>query len=429
MTSRSRWESVLVAAVAALALGAGTARAQEAAEPVASSATLSLWERETLTNHWFGLGDKLQESGVEVDLGLTQVYQFNTRGGLATSRHSGRYAGSYDLELNFDFEKMAGPKGLRAYVAAEGSWSDGIDASSVGSLMGVNADAGGYRSIDVTELWFELALLQERLIVRAGKIDLSGGFECSGCPVAFDCNAFANDETAQFLANPLVNNPTIPFPDNGLGMAIYAQPTDWWYVAAGGADAQADARKTGFSTAFDDEAYYVGLFETGVTPSLKTARGPLQGAYRVGLWYDPQPKDRLDGNGTERDDLGLYTSMDQMLLRENEKSDQGLGLFARFGWADHELNAIKSFWSTGLQYRGLLPSRDNDVAGFGVAQGRLSPESGEFTRKHETILETFYNVQVAPWLSVAPHIQYVIHPGGADADDAMVAGVRVQVTF
>ncbi|HOI55081.1 MAG TPA: carbohydrate porin, partial [Phycisphaerae bacterium] len=260
MASRSWWQSVLVAATVALACGA--AGAEEPAESAAASPSSSLWERETLTDHWFGLGDRLQESGIEVGLGLTQVYQFNTRGGLATARHSGRYAGSYDLELSLDFEKMAGLKGLRAYVAAEGSWSDGLDASSVGSLMGVNADAGGYRSIDVTELWFELALLQERLIIRAGKIDLSGGFECAGCPVAFDCNAFANDETAQFLAGPLVNNPTIPFPESGLGMAVYVQPTDWWYAAAGGADAQADARKTGFSTAFDDEAYYVGLFET-----------------------------------------------------------------------------------------------------------------------------------------------------------------------
>lgn len=427
MTSRSWRQAILVAAMVALA--AGAADAQDPSEPSAAAPSLGLWQRDTLTDHWFGLGDKLQESGISLALGLTQVYQLNTRGGLATHRHSGRYAGSYDLEIDFDFEQMAGLKGLRAYVLAEGSWSDGIDPSSVGSLMGVNDDAAGGRSIDVTELWFELGLLDERLIVRAGKLSLTGGFDCSGCPVAFDGNAFANDETAQFLASPLVNNPTIPFPDNGLGLAVYVQPTDLWYAAAAIADAQADARLTGFSTAFGGEDYFFSVFETGLTPNLPTGRGPLQGAYRVGFWYDPQPKARLDGAGLRRDDTGLYVSLDQMLLREDDQSDQGLGAFARFGWARHEVSEVRSFWSTGVQYRGLVPSRDDDVAGFGVAQGRLSRDSADFTQRHETIIETYYNVQVAPWLSVAPHVQYVIHPGGADADDAMVAGVRVQINF
>ncbi|MBN2581893.1 MAG: carbohydrate porin [Planctomycetes bacterium] len=429
MTSGRLLQAVTV--VGMVLFAGGMAAAQETADSAeaAQSQSLGLWDRDTLTDNWFGLGEKLEERGITVGLGLTQVYQFNTRGGLATARHAGRYAGSYDLEIELDFEQMANLKGLRAFILSEGSWSDGIDDSSVGSLMGVNDDAGGDRSIDVTELWFELALLEERLIIRAGKISLTGGFECSDCPVAFDGNAFANDETMQFLASPLVNNPTIPFPDNGLGMAVYVQPTDWWYVAAAGTDAQADARLTGFSTAFGDEDYYFGIFETGVTPAFTTGRGPLQGAYRVGFWYDPQPKDRLDGGGSERDDVGLYTSLDQMLLRENEESDQGLGLFARFGWANHELNEIKSFWSTGVQYRGLVPSRDSDVLAFGVAQGRLSRESGDFTQRHETIMEMYYNAEIAPWLSVAPHIQYVIHPGGADADDAMVAGVRVQIAF
>jgi len=422
--------SSAVLAIVVLVIGVATAAAHEpTTENDKSPLSLGLWDRETLTNNWFGLGDRLEQRGLSVGLGLTQVYQFNTRGGLATGRHAGRYAGSYDLELNLDFEKLANLEGLRAYVASEGSWSDGLDESSVGTIMGINDDAGGDRSIDVTELWFELALLQEKLVIRAGKLSLTGGFECRGCPVAFDGNALANDETGQFLAGPLVNNPTIPFPDNGLGAIVYAQPTDWWYLAAGGADAQADARETGFNTAFHGEDYFFGVFETGFTPAIKTRRGPAQGAYGIGLWYDPQPKDRLDGSGSERDDMGLYVSLDQVLLRESAESDEGLSMFARFGWADHELNAIKSFWSTGLQYKGLLPSRADDVLAVAVAQGRLSPESGEFTKEHETIMELYYNVSVTPWLSVSPHIQYVINPGGAGADDSLIAGVRIQMTF
>lgn len=71
--------------------------------------------------------------------------------------------------------------------------------------------------MDITELWYEHALLDDTLRVRLGKMDITGGFECRGCPVSFDGSLYANDETGQFLNSALVNNPTIPFPDKGLG--------------------------------------------------------------------------------------------------------------------------------------------------------------------------------------------------------------------
>jgi len=421
-------------ALCVLCVAAGLGVAQETgAEPAAAasaSSPLGLWERDTLTDNWFGFGDTLAERGIEVGFGLTHIWQINTQGGLATHRHAGRWTGSYDLELAVDLERLAGLKGLSAYVLTEGSWSDGLSASSVGDLFGVNGDAAGDRSVDVTQLWFEQQLLQDRLVVRIGKLDLTGGFECQGCPVSFDGNSFANDETLQFLNGALANNPTIPFTDNGLGLILHAQPCDIWYVSAGIADAQADARETGFDTAFDREDYFFSIFETGVVPAMPSARGPLRGAYRVGFWYDPQPKARLDGNGTERDDTGLYVSMDQGVWHESAEADgQGLGLFARLGWADNDLNPVKAFWSVGAQYQGLVPGRDDDVLAFGVAQGRLSRDGGGLTDSHETVYELYYNAMVAPWLSVSPGMQYVRNPGGAGTRDAFVAGVRLQVSF
>jgi len=401
-----------------------------AEEPPNGSKAPSLWERETLTNNWFGLGRELTEQGVSVNLSLTQVYQVNLRGGISTHRRSGRYAGSYDLELELDTEKFFHLPGGSFYLLAEGSWSEGLDASSVGSLLGVNADAGGNRSMDVTELWYEQAFLDGKLRFRLGKLDLAGGFECRGCPVAFDGSTYANDETSQFLNGAFVNNPTIPFPDRGLGLIAYMQPLKWWYVAAGVADAQADARETGFNTAFHGRSDFFSIFETGIVPRLPSRNGKLPGAYRIGLWYDPQPKDRFDGRGVKRDDLSFYLSFDQMVLKENadEEDNQGLGFFARYGFADSDVNEINSFWSVGVQYQGALPTRDDDVLGFGVAQGRLTRAAG-FTASHETAMELYYNAQVAPWLNITPSIQYIMNPGGERDDEAVVVGLRLQISF
>jgi porin len=408
-----------------------SAVAANAAQNEPAEAPAGLLDRQTLTDDWFGFGRQLESAGLAVRLTLVQVYQQNLHGGLSTHRHSGRYTGGYDLELEADLEKIARLPGGSVYALGEGSWSDGIAPSSVESWFGVNADAMGYRSLDLAELWYEQSFLDERLIVRVGKLDLTGGFQCRGCCVAFDGSAFANDQTTQFLNGALVNNPSIPFPDRGLGAVVYFQPAEWWYTAAGVGDAQADARETGFNTAFHDEDYFFSIYETGVTPQLPSANGPLQGAYRIGMWHDPRDKARFDGSGAKHDDVGTYVSLDQALCRESDREDdtQGLGVFARYGLADGKVNPIRCFWSAGVQYQGPIPTRDYDVVAFGAAQGLLSPDMG-LSAAHETVLEAYYGIQVAPWLLASPSIQYVFNPGGdGGAGDAVIIGFRLCSSF
>ncbi len=395
------------------------------------------WDHDTLTGDWFGLGDQLADSGITISLSTTQIYQLNTRRGIATGRHVGRYTSSYDLEVELDLQKLLGIAGARVYAHAQSSFANGLDSAdptkaSVGSIFGVNADAAGNRSIDLTELYYEQALLDGRLIFRIGKLDLTGGFQCQGCAVAFDGNAFANDETAQFLNGALVNNPTIPFPDRGLGLVVFSEPVDGWFVAVGAADARADARQTGFNTALHDQDYFFGIFETGLVTDLPSSNGPLVGTYRVGFWYDPQPKSK-DGSDerSERDDVGMYVSFDQMVLKEaaDEEDSQGLGLFARWGVANSELNPIRCFWSIGGQYQGLVPGRDDDVLGLGFAYGNLVRASG-YDQPYEAAMEMYYNAQIAPWLSISPSLQYIWSPGGvAGVGNALVLGARVQIAL
>jgi len=397
-----------------------------------------IWERETLTNRLFGLNDELADSGIELGLSATQIYQQNVRGGISKHRRAGRFSGSYDLEFSADLQKLLGIEGGRLYMLTEGVWSKsaGIDGPSVGSAFGVNGDARDRRSMDITELWYEQAMFDDTFRVRIGKMDLTGGFEHHGCPVAFDCSAYANDETTQFLNGALINNPTIPFPDYGLGVAVHYSPADFWYVSAAVADAQADLRETGFRTTFHNQDYYFYIFETGITPQLSSANGPLQGAYRAGLWYDPQPKansDYADAGRSYRDDVGFYLSCDQMLAKENANSEdsQGLGAFFRYGYANSKRNDIANFWSFGFQYQGLLEGRDDDVLGVGFAQGIFSNKaSATYTDDYENVLELYYSAQVTPWLAVSPSIQYIANPGGdKTTSDAVVLGVRVQVSF
>ena len=392
-------------------------------------------QQEALTDGSLGLGDNLANSGIEIGVGITNIYQQNVRGGTSTHRRVGRYSGSYDLELTADLQKLLGSEGGIVYVHAEGLWSKsgGIDGPSVGSASGVNGDAGNRRSMDITEFWYQQSMFDGTFLLRVGKMDITGGFECHGCPVAFDCSSFANDEKTQFLNSALVNNPTIPFPDYALGIAAFYNPVKSWYLSAAVVDAQNDARETGFRTTFHDEDYFFYVFETGIAPQINSSKGPLQGIYRVGIWNDPQPKANSDSSKNYRDDVGVYLSCDQMLFKENADAEdsQGLGAFFRYGYANSKRNDITNFWSFGFQYQGLIGGRDDDVLGAGFAQGFFS-KSASMTYKddYESVVEVYYNAQIASWLNISPSAQYVANPGGTETTgDALVLGLRAVINF
>ena len=386
----------------------------------------SIWEQQTLTNSFGGLNDSLADSGIEIGLGITNIYQQNVRGGLSKYRRAGRICGSFDLEMWVDLQKMFGLETGSVYMLVEGGWPDaeGIDAASVGSAFGVNADAVGNDAMLVKELYYEGPIFDDRLSLMIGKIDFTG---------VFDSSAYADDEVTQFLNAAFVDDPTIPFPAYSLGVVLIYDLTDAWYVMGGIADAQADSRETGFRTTFHDEDYFFYALETGVTPQLNSVNGAMPGAYRIGMWVDAQDKARFSNSRNYRDDIGLYISCNQMLYKENSgpEDTQGLGVFGRFGYANSDLNPIGNFWSLGFQYQGLVDDRDDDVLGVGFAQGIFSDRaSTTYTDDYENAVELYYSAAVTPWLNISPSAQYIANPGGSKAvSDAVVLGLRVQMIF
>ncbi len=395
----------------------------------ASSLSQAQSTEQSSINEFFDPFESLAYSGIEVGFGLTNIYQQNVHGGLSTHRKAGRYSGSYDIEVLADLEKLLGFERGLLFMHLEGGWPDteGIDAGSIGSVFGVNADAIGNRAMDVKQLFYEGILFSDNLTFMAGKIDFTG---------VFDTSAYADDECSQFLNPAFVDNPTIPFPDYSLGAVLTYNPTKSWYLMCGIADAQADSRETGFRTAFHNEDYFLYMCEVGFASELASANGAMPGTYRAGLWNDPQPKANSDSAKSYRDDVGFYLSFDQMLEKENDdpQDTQGLGAFLRYGSANSRKNDIAGFWSFGFQYQGLIEGRDNDVLGAGFAQGIFSNSaSAANTQDYESVIELYYSARITPCFSLSPNIQYIANPSSPDnpatADDAVVLGMRLQMNF
>jgi porin len=220
---------------------------------------------------------------------------------------------------------------------------------------------------------------------------------------------------------------------------LIAAPFAWLDVAAGAVAAALGPRRTGFAGSFEDLDGVVGQLELGFRVRLGGARA-LPGSYRLGAFVDGRQRpvfgesDPVTGAPSfERGHPGVYASFDQLAFREAPESEQGLSLFARLGWADPDTSPVAWFWSLGLQYRGLLPGRDEDVLGLGSYQAIGSGDlrrAGDARFDRETGVELYYRIGLLPWLALTPDVQYVVDPGATGRDaDAVVAALRFRMSF
>ena len=379
----------------------------------------------TMTGDWGGLRSDLEEHGVKFNLFHTARYQSILKGG-RDMEGGDPLSASIDVLITFDFEKLGLMKEADALIHIQSYWEDGINLQT-GALHQVNDDADGDLGAIVAQFWFRKHFLDRRISLRMGYLDYQ---------TIIDRNAYANSEDKQFWSQILDNNPLVPL-NIGMGASLTLRPTNWYTLILGVGDAQSVPYKGGITTAFHDEDWYRAFMEHGFHVKLPSERGELPGNYRLGLIYDPIPRAVFPrssrDNRLQGDDYGFYLSFDQMLFRESEADDQGLGVFFRFAYRKPEVHRMSRFYSAGAQYKGLIPDRDKDVLGFAFAKQRSSHPyrhrvNWEFS--DETLYELYYAIQVTKWLVLSPDIQYVDNPGATgEFGHVITAGLRARISF
>jgi porin len=255
---------------------------------------------------------------------------------------------------------------------------------------------------------------------------------------------------------------------------VRVSPSDQWSFQtavfdgdpAGPGSGNAQLRDPG-GTAFrlDDPPFVISELAYAINQQ-KDAAG-LPGTYKLGAWYNGGrfSDQRFDSSGRSladpastgipvmhRGDYGLYAIMDQMVWRQPETADQGLGVFLRLAGNPSDRNEIDFYADGGVTYKGLLPDRTDDVIGLGVTYANvgggargLDGDNAAFTganrpiRDFEAAIEVTYSAQITPWWTLQPDVQYIFHPTGGAAPstsppgpaipDAAVLGIRTTVRF
>jgi porin len=404
-------------ALLTLLLLVSAAAAQTTTAPAGYGGSWTEWPK--MTGDWGGARTALEDKGIKLDLGITQIVQENMHGGASTNGAI-KYSGSGDLTLTLDLAKLTGGAwaGGTIVLNAEPKWGNGVNRD-VGSLLPVNMDAikpGTQQSCMMTlsEFFIQQVLFEGKLILLAGMLDGSR---------AFDKNEFADDERTKFMNVGLRNYPVLGsfLPYTTMGGGIIVNPLDWLSIRTAVTDSDGRAGHTGFDTAFHGDTNTTLLHEWDFTvkPFGQT------GHQRVGFVWSSENTPQI-GNPAEtnKDNVAVYYNFDQYLCTKAEDPTQGFGVFGRFGWAQRFANAIEYFYSLGVGGKGLIPTRAKDTYGVGWYFTNLS---NQIPLTQESGIEMYYNIEIFPWLHVSPDFQIICDPGGGGRDTALVGGIRCQM--
>jgi porin len=427
-----------------------------------------LWQREVLTGDWGGLRTSLEDKGLRLGLNSIDEAFGNPAGGVS---HGAIYEGRLDMVVDLDLEKAVGWSGATFHINAYQIHGRGLSANYLGNNLLTASSIEASRASRLYHLWLQQTLFDELLSVRIGQIAADDEFIISQYGANFINATFG---WPGFLAvNAVSGGPAYPLATPGARITLAPSKQLSFSAAVFNGDPagpgpgnpqERDASGTNFR--IGDGAFSIAEAAYALNQEKDAAGLPgtykLGGFYHTGRFADPREDDTgrsladpaSSGRAAIRHThFGFYLVADQMVWREAGTADQGLGVFARVAGDPSEGNQIKFYADGGINYKGLLPNRADDVFGIAVAYAKVSNEvrgfdgdTNRFTgnnrpvRDFETVLEVTYKTQLAPWWSVQPDLQFIFHPGaniarpndpnGTQAmPNAIVLGIRSAVVF
>jgi porin len=420
----------------------------------------SIWEQDTLTGDWGGARTALKDKGID----LTLVYIGETfavlSGGLA---RRGSYEGRFEFTSEADLDRLVGWKGATTHVTVYQIHNGGRTVSdNIGSISDPsNIDA--FATTRLFTAWFQQNGFDDRVSLRVGQLAADDEFLNSQTASGLIDGTFGWADI--LAANLLSGGPAYPLATPGARLAL--KPTDALTLQTAvfsgdpaGKDCTDIPQKCdryGTTFSFSGGALWMGEMQYAVNQG-KDATG-LPGVYKLGAWYaTANYNDRhfgIDATGaqvslgadpaatplTHRGNGGLYGVADQTVWRSKSAS---LNLFMRGGFAPSDRNLVSYYVDAGAGLKGPLEGRPDDTLTFGFAYAKISKDvaaadrdAAAIVRDYEAVFELNYAIQVAPWWTVQPDLQYIVHPNGgqnpndpaARLQNAFAAGVRSTIKF
>ncbi len=376
---------------------------------------------------------EVKEASHEIEHLKERLGNLSIHGGVVSYYQAGSSA---DINTDNGWEHFANPDGA-GYVAdielgwepinngsfylrihaGEGNGADGGDGGleDTGALFAdlntINDDNPDDSEVDVLEAYYTQTLFDEMLSVSFGKTE----------PFVFvDDNEFANDEASQFVGKPFVNNPMFDSEDEyGPILALSFNPKlfkplkDVTFTALVQSSSYPRNEGTNQKTKDIWSNFFRRPLVAGQITYSPTIRG-MSGNYRIYGWVQTYDHERI-GNKTGTDEgWGVGISCDQYLTEK-------IGLFGRFGYQNDEVYEAPIFYSIGAFLKGIIPKRENDEIGIGLAGLKANHAFADHDTEFHT--EGYYKFHITDNFAITCDLQYVADPRGNTSNDNIWAGM------
>jgi porin len=435
---------VLVGILEILGWGA-VARAEDATQAPAGTRSVAdtpfqlILPREHLLGDWYGMRSLLEDHGITPTLTFVTDALGNPSGG---KRQSFTAFNNLGVDLQFDLEKLYGPKGGSFELSTSYRFGSSLSRKYIDNTFNVQQVCCGatFRVVDVA---YGQQLFDDRVSFRAGRIATGDDFLVSPYNYVFVQNGFDGNPVGIFFNSPGMT----AYPNATWGALVKVRPTERTYVMGGwynGDPSIRDNQHHGLDWSLDGPLFAIG--EVGYQVNGLPGDQGLLGNYKAGLWYDNSrftdfnTVARAHSPRASRGNWGFYGLFDQLLVQFGERgSNRGFGVTSSLMVSpDQSVSQMPFFSTAGFLVRGIFPSRPIDVGGFGAVFGYFSNDLQDSQRRaqqpvqrFETALELTYRLRfLGDALFVQPDLQYIIRPGGTgQISNAVVVGFQTGVNF
>jgi porin len=448
-TQTIAWMWVLVGILAILGWRA-VACAQDDSHAPAGTRSLAdtpfqlILQSEHLLGDWYGMRSWLEDHGITPSVTFVTDALGNPSGG---KRQSFTAFNNLGVNLDFDLEKLYGPKGGSFELSTSYRFGTSLSQKYIGNVFNVQQVCCGptFRVVDVA---YRQQLLDDRVEFRAGRIATGDDFLVSPYNYVFVQNGFDGNPVGIFFNSPGMT----AYPNATWGARVKVRPTARTYVMGGVYNGDPSIRaNTHHGVDFSLDGPLFAIAEVGYQRNGLPGDTGLLGNYKAGFWYDNSrfPDFTTAGRGQAphltRGSWGFYGLFDQVLVRFGEPgSNRGFGVTGSLIIApDQSISQMPYFFTAGFLVRGVFPSRPTDVGGFGIVYGHFSNDLQDAQRRaqqfdptvgvqrYEMALEWTYRLRfLGDAFFFQPDLQYIIRPGGTGQHaNALVLGFQSGFNF
>jgi porin len=440
-----------VAVALATLLAVNGAHAEDPAAKTSDETTAAAAPVPWLLGDWGGYRTRLQQDGVDLQLGYTSEIAINTQGG---TDKKARYTDQWTFGTTLDLDRLLGLHDARFQITfTDRNGRNLSDDAHLGTLQQVQEVFGRGQTWRLTQFWFDQKYFDGLLDWKVGRLGVGEDFASFACD--FQNLTFCGSDPGNLVGNYIFNWPVSQWATR-LKVAL----DDFGYVQIGAYDINpkylnTDAEDALLPVFFSDSTGVMLPVEVAWLPQF--ANGTLPGSYKFGVWVDTSDaSDVVNVLGTvaasnpgvpvdqDHGRFGGYINFEQQVTRtatENPKG--GLRLFLNAVFADDRTATTDRQIAGGLLYTGPFSSRPDDDIAFAVGTTHVNDRVADAqalgnglglgptpVQHSEYVFELYYTLRPVSGLLFRPNLQYILDPGGTSHnEDAFVMGLKVGADF